>query len=322
MIHSTSSGLRLLITGGAGFIGSQLADFLLDKGYQVTVFDNLSWGKKDFLAHNFKNPHFKFIQIDLLEYKRLLKNLDSRIDTVFHLAASSDIMRGMDDPDIDFNNTILSTLNLLKAMKERGVKKIFFTSGSGVYGDIGTTYAREDHGPLFPVSLYGATKLSAEALISSFVNLFDFQAWIVRPANIVGGRATHGVILDFIEKLQKDPKVLRILGDGKQRKSYLFISDVLEAFYLIWQKGKEKINLYNLSSSSFIRVSQIAQIVISAMKLKKVKIIKTGGRRGWKGDVTIIKLDNAKIKNLGWRPRFDSVEAVRKTVRLLLPKYG
>ncbi|MBI5452610.1 GDP-mannose 4,6-dehydratase [Candidatus Gottesmanbacteria bacterium] len=310
--------MKFLITGGAGFIGSHLTDFLLSCGHQVTVFDNLSWGKKEFIFHNLNNPRFKFVQLDLLAYKKILENLDSSTDTVFHLSANSDIMRGMDDPDIDFDNTLVATFNLLKAMKEKKVKKIFFTSGSGVYGNIGTKFAKENYGPLLPVSLYGATKLSAEALIASFVNLYDFQAWIVRPANIVGTRATHGVILDFIRQLQKHSTRLRILGDGKQYKSYLFIDDVLEAFYLIWQKGREKINLYNLSSESFIEVDTIAKIVISEMGLKKVKIIKTGGKGGWKGDVPIIKLDNTQIKRLGWKPKFNSDQAVRKTIKLLL----
>ena len=310
--------MKLLVTGGAGFIGSHLNDFLLAKGHEVIVFDNLSWGKKKFIFHNLKNPRFKFIQIDLLDYRKLLKNLDENIDTVFHLAANSDIMRGMETPDIDFDNTLVATFNLLKALREKGIKKIFFTSGSGVYGNFGSKFASESHGPLLPVSMYGATKLGAEAIITSFVNLYDMQAWILRPANIVGPRSTHGVILDFIKGLRKYGSHLRILGSGRQYKSYLYIKDVIKAIYIIWQKGQKRINLYNLSSDSYVTVNNIAKIIVSRMGQKKVKFIKTGGGGGWKGDVPIVKLDNKKIKKLGWEPEYTSEEAIKKTVNLLL----
>lgn len=312
--------MKVLVTGGAGFIGSQLADFLLTKGHQVVVLDNYSWGKREFLEHNLKNINYQFIKLDLLDYKNLVKILPSDIDTVFHLAANSDIARGADDPIIDFKNTTTITFNLLQAMREKKIKKIFFTSGSGVYGDVGKTLTAENFGPLLPISMYGATKLSAEGMISAFVNLFDMQAFILRPANIIGPRATHGVIFDFINRLKETPNKLIVSGDGSQSKSYLYISDVIDAINLVWTKSKLPVNLFNISSDSFITVKEIASMVVEEMGLEKAQIVYSGGKRGWKGDVPIVRIDNRKIEKLGWKSKHSSKEAVRKTIRLLLER--
>lgn len=311
---------HVLITGGAGFIGSQLADYYLKKGYIVTVFDNLSWGKEIYIKHNYSNPKFKFHKLDLLDIKEIKKNLSPNIDTVFHLAANSDIMRGADDPAIDFKNTTVATFNLLNSMRLKQIKRIFYTSGSGVYGDVGKTLTDENFGPLLPISMYGATKLSAEGMISSFVNLFDMQAFILRPANIIGPRATHGVIFDFINRLKENPKKLTVSGDGSQSKSYLYVQDVIDAIDLVWQKSKDAINLYNISSDTFITVKEIANIVIKEMGLEKVRIVYTGGKRGWKGDVPIVRINNKKIEKLGWKSKYTSKEAVRKTIQVLINK--
>ncbi len=310
--------MKLLITGGAGFIGSQLTDYLLSKGHSVSVIDNLSWGKKEFLTHQFKNPKFAFHAIDLLDYKNLLSVVTNDIDTIFHLAANSDIMRGASDPDIDFANTTAATFHVLKAMKEKNVKKIFFLSGSGVYGDIGARRVKETYGPLYPRSMYGATKLSAEGMISAFVNLYDMEARILRPANIIGRRATHGVIFDFINQLKKDPTRLRILGDGKQTKSYLYIDDVLSAIDFVWRKSRAPIDIFNLTSTTFISVNEIAKLVIDGMSLRNVHITKTGGRGGWKGDVPVIKMNNSKLKQFGWYPKHTTTQAVKKTIQDIL----
>jgi UDP-glucose 4-epimerase len=312
--------MKTLITGGAGFIGSQLTDYLLSKGHEVTVIDNLSWGKKEFLSDNFKNTKFKFIKLDLLDKDNLTSAIRKDIDTVFHLAANSDIMRSTIDPEIDLKNTTIATFNLLDAMRIKRVKRIFFTSGSGIYGDVGDKYTDEAFGPLLPISMYGASKLSAEGMISSFVNLFDMQAWMLRPANIIGPRATHGVIFDFINQLKENPKKLKVLGDGTQSKSYLYVSDVINAVDLVWKKAKKSINIFNLASTSFITVSEIADIVIKEMDLKNVKMEFTGGNRGWKGDVPIVRLTNRRIEKLGWKSNYTSKEAVKKTVRVLLGK--
>ncbi len=310
--------MKVLVTGGAGFIGSQLVAFLLKKKYEVLVFDNLSWGRKEFLKPFEDNPNFKFVKLDLLDLKTLEKALPSDIDTVFHLAANSDIMRGGDNPIIDFENTTIATFNLLSAMRTKGVKKIFYFSGSGVYGDVGSTYTSESFGPLLPISMYGATKLSSEAMISAYTNLFDMQAWILRPANIIGQNSTHGVVLDFINKLQKDPAKLEIWGDGTQSKSYLYIDDVIDAVYLVWKKAKNRVNLFNISSNSFITVSEIAEAVVKGMKLKNVDIIYTGGNRGWKGDVPVVRISNGALKKIGWKCNYTSKQAVKKTIEVLI----
>lgn len=311
--------MHILITGGAGFIGSQLTDFFLKKNYHVTVFDNLSWGKKEFLTHNFNNPKFRLVVADLLDEKKIIKNLSSKIDTIFHLAANSDIMRGAFDAEIDFKNTVIATFNLLQAMRKKNISKIFFISGSGIYGDVKNQSVKENYGPLFPISMYGATKLSAEAIISSFVNLYNIKAWILRPANIVGPRATHGVIFDFINQLKQHPKHLKILGDGNQKKSYLYVDDVLEGIDLIWKKANNSINVFNISSNTFITVNQIAKNIIKIMGLKNTTTISyTGGKRGWKGDVPIIRLNNQTLTRLGWKNSHTSTKAVLKTIKTLL----
>lgn len=312
--------MKFLVTGGAGFIGSHLVDFFLKKKHNVLVFDNLSTGRSSFLKHNLDNPRFTFVKLDLTNLKVLEQNTPASIDAIFHLAANSDVMLGTTNPDIDFNNSIVSTFNLLKTMKIKGIKKIFYTSGSGIYGDVGTRHIGENHGPLFPVSFYGATKLSAEALIYAFSHQYDIQSWVLRPANIIGPRSTHGVIFDFINKLMANQSELTILGSGKQTKSYLYITDVLEAMNIVFTKATRKINLYNISSTSFIKVDEIAKIVIEEMGLRNVKIKRTGKgtEGGWRGDVPILKLKSSLIKNLGWKARYSSRQAVTLTVRSLL----
>ena len=177
---------------------------------------------------------------------------------MYHLAANADIARGVDDPTLDFEHSIVATFSVLQAMKHHGIKKLVYTSGSGIYGDQGLRFFTETYGPLQPVSMYGASKMGAEGLISAFVHLFDMQAWLVRPANIIGPRSTHGVVFDFIRKLQKDPTQLKILGDGKQSKAYLHVDDIIDALLLVQRKAKGRINFFNLSSTSFITVNRIA----------------------------------------------------------------
>lgn len=309
---------KILITGGAGFIGSQLADYFLLKEYEVLVIDNLSWGKKLYFEHNLNNKNYKFVKLDLLNKKDLTSLELENIDTVFHLAANSDISRSAKDPKIDLNNTTIVTFNLLEKMRNCGIKKIFYFSGSGVYGDVGNKYTSEKFGPLCPVSMYGATKLSAEAMISAYVNLFDMKAWILRPANIIGPRATHGVIFDFINQLKKHKNYLKILGDGKQSKSYLYVEDVIKAVDLVWNKANKKINIFNIASNSFISVTEIANEILKQMKLKNTEVEYTGGNIGWKGDVPVVRIDNHKINKLGWKVKYSSKQAVSHTIGELL----
>ncbi len=308
--------MKYFITGGAGFIGSNLVDALIKKN-KVVVYDNLSSGSKDFIAHHFKNKNFKFIKGDILN-KSLLNKSIKGCDFVFHLASNPDIAKSALYPDLDLNQGIITTFNVLDAMRHNGIKKIAYTSGSGVYGDQGLTYTAENFGPLFPISMYGASKLGSEGLISAFCHMYDMRAWIFRPANIVGRNQTHGVGVAFIEKLKNNPRELEILGNGKQSKSYLYVDDVINAFLLAIKKSGNKINLFNLTSNSFIDVTSIAKIVDEEMKLKNVKFRYTGGNVGWKGDVPKVRINAQKINKLGWKPKFTSKEAIRKSVRNLL----
>lgn len=312
--------MNVVVTGGAGFIGSNLVDRLVHANHHVTVIDNLSGGRREFIAHHLGSPTFAFVELDIRDHDRLVAAIPAGTELVFHLAANADIARGVHDPTLDFEQTTVATFSLLRAMQARGVKQLVYTSGSGVYGDRGAAFSTESHGPLLPVSMYGATKLSAEGLISAFCHLYDMRAWIVRPANIIGPRVTHGVVFDFVKRLTAEPTKLQILGDGKQSKAYLHVADVVDALLRVHQRGpkKDRIGIYNLSSNSFITVNQIAKIVFEEMKLAKVAVTHTGGKIGWKGDVAIVRLRNTKLAKLGWRAKYDSAKAVRATVKSLL----
>lgn len=310
--------MKCLITGGAGFIGSHLSDYLLKEGHKVKVYDNLSGGSFSLLEHHKGDKNFQFVKADLEDLKTLKKE-SKGIDMVFHLAANPDISKGIKDPRLDFQQTVCNTFNLLLAMKENKIKRIFYTSGSGIYGDVGSTYTREDFGPLVPVSMYGASKLSAEALIFAFSNFYNIRVWILRPANIIGPRFTHGVVFDFINRLKKNSGRLEILGDGKQSKSYLYILDVIKAIDLVTKKAKKRINIFNIASNSYITVNEIADIVTEEMGIKPQRSW-SGGKIGWKGDVAKVRIDNGKIAKLGWKPKYNSFEAVRKTSRVTLGK--
>jgi len=308
--------MRVFVTGGAGFIGSHLVDALMKKGYIVTVYDNLSSGKKEFIRHHIGKENFAFINADLLDQKKLEKSLEDH-DVVFHLAANPDVRLGVEKPEIA-KQDILATYNLLDVMRLKGVKKIIFSSSSTVYGETPGIPLPEGYGPLLPISVYGAAKLAAEGLISSFCHTFDMQCWIFRFANVVGERGTHCVIVDFINKLKRNPKELEILGDGKQRKSYLYVKDCIDGMLFGFEHANEQINLFNLGSEGTTEVNKIAEMVVKEMNLKNVTFKYTGGERGWKGDIPRFQFDVSKINKLGWKAKYDSDEAVKKAIRDLL----
>lgn len=299
--------MRVLVTGGAGFIGLHLVDRLVLEN-EVMVVDNLSSGRRELV-----NSKAEFIRIDLLIDE--IEGVFASKDIVFHLAANPDVRLGAEDTKVHLEQNMLVTYRVLEAMRRRFVKKTVFASTSAVYGEA-LIPTPEDYGPLLPTSLYGASKVACEALISSYCYTFDFSAWIYRFANVVGLRSNHGVIYDFIQKLQTNSGELEILGDGNQTKSYIYIDDCIEAM-LYGLKGKEKINIFNIGSEDQVTVRRIAEIVSEEMNLKpKFKFI--GGRRGWKGDVPVMLLSTEKLKILGWRPKYSSSEAVRKAVRDIL----
>jgi len=309
--------MKAFITGGAGFIGSHLVDKLIEKGYDVTVYDNLSSGKKQFLNKHMQNKNFKFIEADLLDLDKLkiaLKNYD----VVFHIAANPFVRLGEKQTKLDLEQGAIATYNILESMRINDIKKIIFSSSSVVYAEVPNISIPETYGPTLPISLYGAGKLASEGLISAFCGTFDFQAWIFRFANIVGIRGTHGVIVDFIDKLRKNPKELEILGDGKQQKPYLYVSDVVDGMIFGFEHSCNNINLFNLGCDSNTTVTKIAEMVVEEMSLKNVKFKYTGGKRGWPGDVPRFQLDSTKIKQLGWKEKYTSDDAVRKAIREIL----
>jgi UDP-glucose 4-epimerase len=308
--------MKYLITGGAGFIGSHLVERLVEN-HEIVVIDNLSEGKKENISPHLEKENFNFIQADLKDSGAYEDALEC-VDAVFHLAAHRDVRRGVDRPDIDIDNGIIGTYNLLEAMRKKNVKKIVFSSSQVVYGDPTEFPVSESYGPLIPISIYAASKLSCESLIMSYSHTFGMQSWIFRFANIVGPRGTHGVIPDFIEKLKKDRTRLEILGDGKQTKPYLAVQDCVDAILFAIEKANDDVNLFNLGTEGWTSVVSIAEIVIDECGLEDVELIFTGGERGWVGDVPRIRLSIDKIQALGWQPEFNSEEAVRMAAHSLV----
>lgn len=310
---------NIYITGGAGFIGSHITKQFVKEKKNVTIIDNESLGKKEFLSECLKKRNCTLIKGNLLYPQDIAMSLSPSTDIIFHLACNSDISKGSQDPSLDFQQTIIATFNLLQEMRRKNITRlVFFSSGSGVYGNVKKKFTSESYGPLQPESMYGAAKLSAEALISSFSYLFGIHAWIFRPANIIGGNATHGVIFDFIGKLNNNPHHLTILGDGRQSKSYIYVTDFIHAVFLAIEKANERVNLFNVSTKSFITVNEIAKLVIQAMNLKDVVITHTDGSIGWPGDIPVTRLDTEKLRKLGWKEQYSTKEAVRQTIKDIL----
>ena len=308
--------MKCFVTGGAGFIGSHLVDRLLDDGHEVTVFDNLSSGRKAFIAHHFDNPHFLFIKADLLQKHRIEQEIKGH-DVVFHIAANPDVRSGVDDPSMA-EKDMQATYNLLDGMRKNNVNKIVFSSSSVIYGETPAKPLPEDYGPLLPISVYGAAKLASEGLISSFAHTFDMQAWMYRFANVVGIRGTHGVIVDFIHKLQDNPHELEILGDGKQKKPYLYVTECVDGMLHGFTHAKDEVNVFNLGVDSLTEVTRIGELIVEEMELENVEFKYTGGKRGWKGDVPQFQLAIDKMNEIGWEPKLSSDDAVRKAIRDLL----
>ncbi|MCD6342022.1 MAG: SDR family NAD(P)-dependent oxidoreductase [Thaumarchaeota archaeon] len=307
---------KVLVTGGAGFIGSHLVDALMKLGYKVRVIDDLSQGKLENVSRWEGSPGFEFVKGDVTEEEVVLDAVKG-CDAVFHLAANPEVRIG--DPRVHFKQNVYATYVVLEAMRANSVKKIVFTSSSTVYGDASVLPTPEDYSPLIPISMYGACKLASESLITGYSKTFDISAVILRLANIVGSRSRHGVIVDFIKKLRKNPNRLEVLGDGEQTKSYLLVDECVEAILRAFEAMDSEIQVYNVGSEDAINVKRIAEIVIEELKLKDVKITYTGGieGRGWLGDVKKMWLDISKIKKLGWKPRHSSSEAVRLAARAL-----
>ncbi|MFH1432974.1 MAG: NAD-dependent epimerase/dehydratase family protein [archaeon] len=308
------------LTGGAGFIGSNLCEKLLSSGKdKVVVYDNFSAGRREFLSEFIDNPRLKIIDGDLLDAKALLKGIKGA-DIVWHLAANPDVRVGVGDTKTHLEQNVMATYNVLEAMRKTGVNRIAFTSTSTVYGEASVIPTREDYGPCVPISLYGASKLACEALISSYCYTFGMSSVIYRFANCVGKRGTHGVIFDFVNKLQRNPHELEILGDGRQNKSYFLVDDCVDAMIHTEKLRDDKVGIYNVGSCDMITVTELAHIVATELGLKDVKFRYTGGvdgGRGWRGDVKVMQLSIEKLIASGYTPKYDSSDSVHRAVRFM-----
>ena len=311
--------MKILVTGGAGFIGSHLDDALIARRHHITVVDNLVLGRKENIAHLMSNPNFRFVEADILDSEAMHKLfVEGSFEMVYHLAANSDIQKGGKDPLLDYQLTFNTTFQMLQLMKEFGIKKFFFASTSAIFGE---TYdvLNEDFGPLKPVSNYGAGKLASEAFISAFSSTYGIQTWITRFPNVVGERFTHGVIYDFIHKLQKNPEELEVLGNGEQCKPYVYVKDLVDGILYVIDHANELYNVYMLGSDTRTKVKEIAAMVIEEMGLNS-KIRYTGADRGWVGDVPEFRYDLTKVNTLGWVAPHNSNDSVRLAIQKALGK--
>ncbi len=306
---------NILVTGGAGFIGSHLVGRLLSEGNRVIAADNFTLGRKENVAAYAGNPNFELVEMDVQNIDELEALMNkNKIDRVYHLAANSDIQQSAKDPMIDYRNTFNTTYGVLEAMRRTGCKKLFFSSTSAVYGEMTDVNVTEDIGGLAPISYYGGAKLASEAFISSYAHMNDLEVLIFRFPNVIGPNLTHGVIFDFIKKLQANPEELTILGDGTQCKPYLYVIDLVDAIYHYSMKERKGVEIFNIGVENATTVKEIADMVCERLGLKNVKYKYTGGNIGWKGDVPRFQYDLSKIKATGWKPEHDSNGSVKATL--------
>jgi UDP-glucose 4-epimerase len=316
------TGSRYFLVGGAGFIGSHFADRLMkDPAVErVTLYDNHSSGREWHYERHLADKRFSVIRGDVKDLDFLTEGMRGH-HTVIHLASNPDIARAAIEPDIDFREGTLLSNNVVEAMRRSGATTVLYASGSGVYGDLGEMEVSEDYGPLVPLSTYGASKLAGEALISSYSFMFDLKGYAFRFGNVVGPRQTHGVGFDFLRQLLKDPSRLRILGDGKQSKSYIHVRDVVEAVLLTPERATASFAVHNVATGDYITVTEIAYLAIECAGLdpSRVALEYTGGSRGWKGDIPIVRLNTDRIRELGWTCSAGSQEALRESMMAMLP---
>ncbi len=311
--------MKILVTGGAGFIGTHLVRELLNRKNEVVVVDNFTLGHQENVDCFKDNSNYKFYNIDIAKTEEFCDKLkDEKFDIVYHLAANSDIQKGGRNPEVDYNDTFMTTRSVLELMRRNGCKNLFFSSTSAVYGEK-TELLTETAGDLKPISYYGAAKLASESFIDSYTYMNDFNTVIFRFPNVIGPNLTHGVIYDFTRKLQNNPNELEILGDGSQTKPYIYVLDLIDAIikFTLEIPMKQGIEIYNAGVETATNVTTIANIVCEELGYKNVKYNYTGGNVGWKGDVPKFQYDLTKIHNAGWTASKTSDEAVRETVRYI-----
>jgi UDP-glucose 4-epimerase len=306
--------MKIVVTGGAGFIGSHVVDRLVVENHEVVVLDNLSSGDEAFIAPHRGKENFQFRKVDLVHDD--VTGFFDGVDEVWHLAANPEVRLGAENTRIHLEQNVIATYNVLEAMRLNEVRRMLFTSTSTVYGEADQLPTPEEY-PTIPISLYGASKLACEAFIASYCHTFEMQAWIYRFANVIGTRSTHGVIYDFINKIRSNPAELEILGDGSQTKSYIYVSDCIEAMLMGLQAtDKNRVHIFNIGTNDMTTVTSIATLVSEAMHASP-EFKFTGGKRGWKGDVPVMLLDASKLSNLGWKQKYTSEEAVKKAIQNL-----
>jgi UDP-glucose 4-epimerase len=312
---------RVCVVGGAGFIGGHFVDRLLstDASEQVTVYDNFSSGRMWHLDAHRSDARLAVIRNDVRDLEALVAVATGH-DTMIHLASNPDIARALTDPAVDFDQGTLLTHHVAEAARRAGVGLVLYASGSGVYGDLGELEAAEDHGPLIPVSTYGASKLAGEALLASYAAMFGITARAFRFANVVGPRQTHGVGFDFVRRLLADPDRLPILGDGKQSKSYIHVEDVIEAVLLAGRAAARPYAVFNVATGDYVTVNEIAELAMDVVGLPagRTRLEYTGGDRGWKGDVPVVRINTERIRSLGWKNERTGPEALRASMESML----
>jgi UDP-glucose 4-epimerase len=316
---------RIFIAGGAGFIGSHFVERLLGKEQtkQITVYDNFSSGRDS--SHleaslgDKKDNRLTVIRGDIANLELLTDSMAGH-DTVIHLASNPDIAKAATEPMIDFDQGTFLTQFVVEAMRRSKTRRILYASGSGVYGELGLLEAAEDYGPMVPISTYGASKLAGEALISAYAHMFGLNGVAFRFGNVVGPRQTHGVGLDFMRKLRANPDQLEILGDGTQSKSYVYIDDIVNAVLLAGDRATAPFDVFNVCTGDYITVKEIADIAIKKVlgDEAKVNFRFTGGDRGWKGDVPVVRMNNAKIRSLGWVCEHNCKQAIEKSLAAMI----
>lgn len=307
--------MKYFITGASGFIASNLVDYLLEKGHKVIGYDNLSTGQRQFLEKAGTNTNFTFIQGDILDTNQLGRAMQGA-DFVFHLAANADVRFGLDHPERDLQQNTIGTFNVLEAMRLNEIKQIAFSSTGSVYGEA-VLIPTPENSP-FPVqtSLYGASKLAGEGLLSSYAEGFGFKVWIFRFVSILGERYSHGHVFDFYKKLLKNPAELNILGNGQQKKSYLYVGDCIDAMIMAIDKATQRINIFNLGTNEYCQVKDSVGWISAYLNVTP-ELKYTGSERGWIGDNPFIFLDCKKIRDLGWQPKLSIEEGIINTLQYL-----
>jgi len=312
---------RVCVVGGAGFIGSHIVDALLswENCERVVVVDNFSSGREWHLAHHAGDERLEVVKGEVRDPDSLIRAM-RQCRTVVHLASNPDIARAATEPAIDFDAGTLLTQCVLEAMRTADVERILYASGSGVYGDLGELEIEEDHGPLLPVSTYGASKLAGESLISAYCHMFGMTGVVFRFGNVVGPRQTHGVGFDFLRRLREDPRRLVVLGNGTQSKSYIHVSDVIEAVFLAADCAPRPLATYNVATGDYVTVAEIADLATEVMGLDPLEtsIEFSDGDRGWKGDVPVVRLSTDRIRALGWSNSMGSLLSLRASMEAML----